>query len=226
MNNPDNFLDRWSRRKREAAEAAGESDPAPSPVQSRDAAFPDTPPKAQPAKPCVPAEPAFDPSILPPLESIGAETDIRAFLAPGVPAELTRAALRLAWRADPKIRNFVGLAENAWDFNAPGAMPGFGPLEMTDELLRLVTKSLGGIPDSLPPENLAGGEEERRPVGEGERSEPTPLDQPKSLQSREDLGRRQTAASIAEAAAAAHKGAGPGQETSVTKHTHGSALPK
>ena len=82
MNNPDNFLDRWSRRKREVAEAAGESDPAPSPVESRDAAFADTQPKAQLAKPCVPAEPAFDPSILPPLESFDAETDIRALRTP------------------------------------------------------------------------------------------------------------------------------------------------
>ena len=71
---------------------------------------------------------------LPPLESITAESDIRAFLAPGVPPELTRAALRRAWAADPKIRDFVGLAEYDWDFNTPGAMAGFGPLEMTDEL--------------------------------------------------------------------------------------------
>jgi hypothetical protein len=36
----------------------------------------------------------------------------------------------------PKIRDFVGLAENAWDFNAPGSIAGFGPLEMTEELRR------------------------------------------------------------------------------------------
>ena len=33
-----------------------------------------------------------------------APSDIRAYLAPGVPAELTRAALRRAWLADPTIR--------------------------------------------------------------------------------------------------------------------------
>ena len=27
--------------------------------------------------------------------------------------------------ADPAIRAFVGLAENAWDFTAPGGVPGF-----------------------------------------------------------------------------------------------------
>ena len=65
-----------------------------------------------------------------------------------MPAELTRAALRRVWVADPKIRDFVGLSENSWDFNAPNAVPGFGPLEMTEELraevMRMVGPSLGG----------------------------------------------------------------------------------
>lgn len=30
--------------------------------------------------------------------------------------------------ADPDIRNHVGLAENNWDFSAPGGVPGFGPM--------------------------------------------------------------------------------------------------
>jgi len=88
-------------------------------------------------------EPAFDLARLPPIESITAETDIRAFLAAGVPPDLTRAALRRAWAADPTIRDFIGLSENAWDFNTPGAIPGFGPLEMTDELRRQVMRMVG-----------------------------------------------------------------------------------
>jgi hypothetical protein len=87
--------------------------------------------------------PALDVTNLPPIESITAESDIRAFLAPGVPAELARAALRRAWAADPRIRDFVGLAENAWDFNAAGAMPGFGPLQMTPDLRRHIAQLLG-----------------------------------------------------------------------------------
>jgi hypothetical protein len=83
---------------------------------------------------------AFDLTHLPSIESITAESDVSAFLAPGVPAELTRAALRRAWAVDPKIRDFVGLAENAWDFNTPGAIPGFGALEMTDELRRHIAQ--------------------------------------------------------------------------------------
>ena len=80
---------------------------------------------------------------MPPIESIAADTDIRCFLAPGVPPELTRAALRRAWATDPKIRDFVGLADYDWDFNAPGSMAGFGSLEMTDELRRMAARIVG-----------------------------------------------------------------------------------
>src|SRR5262245_55936494 len=126
MSDPENFLRRWARRKREAAEGANEVAPAAPVAESPDAAAVDAEPKARPAKLSITAESGFDPASLPSLESICAETDIRAFLAAGVPPELTRAALQRAWTADPKIRDFVGLAENAWDFNAPGSMPGFG----------------------------------------------------------------------------------------------------
>jgi hypothetical protein len=74
----------------------------------------------------------FDLASLPPIDSIGAGTDIRAFLQSGVPAELAKAALRRAWTADPAIRDFIGLAENQWDFTDPSAIPGFGPLQATE----------------------------------------------------------------------------------------------
>ena len=65
---------------------------------------------------------------LPPIGSIGAGSDIRPFLPPGVPAHLTRAALRRAWSTDPAIRDFIGLSENSWDFNAQDGVPGFSSL--------------------------------------------------------------------------------------------------
>jgi hypothetical protein len=74
----------------------------------------------------------IDLATLPPIESIGAGSNIGVFLQAGVPTEMTRAALRRAWATDPTIRDFVGLAENAWDFTAPDAMPGFGPLSTAD----------------------------------------------------------------------------------------------
>src|SRR5258707_5962940 len=93
----------------------------------------------------VPSAPAFDPASLPPIESIVADSDIRQFLQAQVPEELTRAALRSAWTADPAIRDFVGIAENQWDFNDHAAMAGFGPLEATNYL---VAQALGSLSPS------------------------------------------------------------------------------
>ena len=143
MSESDNFLARWSRRKRDAG-AAAKPDARP---DGRPAAAPNENETAPPPSPHPAAdtpEPAFDISKLPPIDSIDAASDITPFLAKGVPAALTRAALRRAWVADPAIRDFVGLAENAWDFNAPEAIPGFGPLQMSDEVRRMVVEHFGG----------------------------------------------------------------------------------
>jgi hypothetical protein len=37
-------------------------------------------------------------------------------------------ALREIWRTDPAVRDFVGPADYAWDWNTPGDAPGYGPL--------------------------------------------------------------------------------------------------
>jgi hypothetical protein len=150
MSEPENFIARWSRRKRKAAEAAeGATPPAPAPGGADDithAGGNERKADAAPPPPSGTGEPktsGLDWSKLPPLETITAESDIRAFLAPGVPPELTRAALRRAWAADPRIRDFVGLADYDWDFNTPGSIPGFGSLEMTDELRRQIARMVG-----------------------------------------------------------------------------------
>jgi hypothetical protein len=72
--------------------------------------------------------PAFDPAALPSLASIDMHTDISVFLRKGVPEKLTTMALRRAWSVDPAIRDFRGLEENAWNFNDPNSIPGFGEL--------------------------------------------------------------------------------------------------
>jgi hypothetical protein len=117
MNEPKNFLSRWSRRKLEPSDDASTETAAPESAANANVA---------------PAEPAFDVASLPSIESLGAGSDIRAFLQRGVPAGLTRAALRRAWSADPAIRDFIGLSENAWDFNAPNSISGFGSLDIED----------------------------------------------------------------------------------------------
>jgi hypothetical protein len=130
------FLARWSRRKREAERAVD----APPPAE-----LAETPNPAPSAPTDTPADAELDIANLPPIESITGATDITAFLRKGIPPELSRAALRRAWAADPAIRDFVGLAENAWDFNDPNAMPGFGPLDYSaEQLAALLDKVIGG----------------------------------------------------------------------------------
>jgi len=134
MSDPEGFLERWSRRKSEAS-----SEPEPTRERKDFAAAP--PPQSaeeQAAQPCEP----FDITQLPSIDSIGADSDVTAFLRPGVPAELTRAALRRAWSSDPAIRDFVGLVENGWDFNDHDAVPGFGRIAAND-VTRLLTQAMG-----------------------------------------------------------------------------------
>lgn len=134
--NEEEFLARWSRRKGEARAIAAPSETA-EPGAARSAP---SPPAAEEG------QPEFDLSSLPPIDSIRSATDITAFLRKGVPQHLTRAALRRAWTVDPTIRDFVGLAENAWDFNDPSAMPGFGPLDCSEmELATWVDRIVGGV---------------------------------------------------------------------------------
>ena len=139
----ENFLRRWSRQKHAAATdaPAGTEPPQSEHVEPR--ALPEVNPPIDP--------PAFDPSSLPPIESISAASDIRAFLAPGVPEELSRAALRRAWVMDPTIRDFVGIAENQWDFTRPDEVPGFGSLEVTAELRQMVSQLVGSVPGQAEP---------------------------------------------------------------------------
>jgi len=154
MNDPEDFLTRWSRRKRDAADADMDRAPQASPdtaepsgATSSAGATQDAPSAAaQDAESATGADGALpDFAHLPSIEEITAETDIRGFLAPGVPAELRRAALRRAWSADPAIRDFVGLAENDFDFNNPDSIPGFGKLEMTPALRREVARIVGDL---------------------------------------------------------------------------------
>jgi hypothetical protein len=113
MSEPENPLSRWARLKQAAR------------AEEIDATSADSEAVAVP-------EEVFDLASLPSIESIVGDTDIIAFLRKGVPAALTQAALRKAWASDPAIRDFIGIAENQWDFNDPNGIPGFGPLAPTE----------------------------------------------------------------------------------------------
>ena len=128
---------RWSRRKRNfAARRHLERDSPPG--------------AAEIARPVSRATLGEDtPTSLPPIESIESVSDVKAFLAPGVPLELTRAALRRAWTVTPAIRNFIGLSENAWDFTAHGGVPGFGLIDRED-VRQLMAKLSGEAMTAAP----------------------------------------------------------------------------
>ena len=138
MNDPDNFLSRWSRRKRGGD--ADNSRAEKSATQPDDGAAPPGGQTGQAASEEEPGRPPeFDVASLPPIESIGAGTDISAFMQTGVPTALRHAALRRAWTADPAIRDFVGLNENFWDAAGPdGIIPGFGELDPGLDVKRMV----------------------------------------------------------------------------------------
>jgi len=124
VSDSESFLSRWLKLK-------GQSEAASPPID---------PPSAAP----------FDLASLPPLHSIVADTDMQQFMHEAVPEEVTRAALRSAWTADPAVRDFVGIAENQWDFNDYTSMPGFGPIEPADYLATQALQSLTDAVQSAP----------------------------------------------------------------------------
>jgi hypothetical protein len=168
MSEPENFLSRWSRRKLEVEQDSAEPQHPDETASVPQARPHDEPPEEKPDRPDQPDksdEPVFDIASLPSIESITAETDIRMFFHKGVPAELTRAALRRAWIADPAIRDFKEIAENQWDFATGSDLPGFGSLDASaDDIRKMVADIFGDGPkDGHTPPAEAGSPTEVQP---------------------------------------------------------------
>jgi hypothetical protein len=139
------FLGRWSRRKQaqKTAETAAQA-PKPAPAAMEKA-------EEGPAAP----EPV-DLAKLPPIDTLGAESDFTAFLRPGVPQSMQIAALRRLWLTDPSVKNYEALVEYAWDFNAPG----YGKMLPTDDVAKLLQQVFGpstpqGGTAEAPPANVS-----------------------------------------------------------------------
>ncbi len=223
MNEPENFLTRWSRRKQEIEQQRQETI-APD-EQREDAAAPDRPsssvPHAEPAPGKSEAE--LDLTTLPLIDSIGAGTDVRAFLQKGVPLDLTRAALRRAWTSDPTIRDFIEVAENQWDFATGSDIPGFGPLEPSEELRRMVEAMFEppASKASLPGE-LRDQDAEKTLISEARLQDTSPQEDansaPTPMQTEnEESGTDQNEKNIAMQ---------QDSELLPTRHRHGGALPE
>ncbi len=228
MSDPDdgleNFLQRWSRRKQTAALRArgqGGADERPDVAKTEI----ESPPHGTTANPSDP--PIFDLATLPPIESITATTDIRAFLDPGVPVELSRAALRRAWTSDPAIREFIGMAENQWDFTKPDSVPGFGSLELTPELRRLVSQLVGDAPKEPPPPQMPIGQSIQRTAGTSVESlPPTPVGAAGNDAAAAEYVQPQAVAQVNDDAAAQRKGQDADAGTPSALRKHGSAIPR
>ena len=142
----DDFLARWSRRKRAARSGEARTPDAEPPAAAAEAPTGPQPPATPPAA----SEP---PEPLPSLEDLTADSDLVAFLREGVPAALRGAAMRKMWSLDPAIRDYIGPSEYAWDFNQPGSMPGFGALEPNPsvaEFLSTMSRVMPAQPKEAP----------------------------------------------------------------------------
>lgn len=167
MTEPDNFILRWARLKRkphidrEVDNNEGVTGPSTEPQEA--VAIEPEGTSVRPGNDAAASE-TFDLSSLPSIDFITAETDVRGFLQSSVPSELMIAALRRAWTSDPAIRDFIGIAENQWDFNDPNAMPGFGPLGITDNEPATLTKALGEFASETASELSVAGRRTSSPV--------------------------------------------------------------
>jgi hypothetical protein len=210
------FLARWSRRKQEAN--AGHAEPASEEAAEANGPLPSDRAAAEPVPP------ETDISNLLPIESIDADTDITAFLRPGIPQELSRAALRRAWGADPAIRDFVGLAENAWDFNDPNAMAGFGALDFSAEQVDvLVRRIVGGVmeaTESLPNPPAEAAEDAARPA----RAEAGFTQLSKAITDSRPF--EESAAAELPPECVASQPIAASEDTSIPRRRHGGALPR
>lgn len=155
------FLARWSKRKTQARteETAAE---IPKPALAHDVTHSTGTAESEADE--------VPPHDLPPIDSIDANTDLTPWLRKNVPEAWKRAALSRVWATDPAISEFVGLADYAWDWNAPDGVPGFGPLRAGDNVAELLAQVIGERPQAKPDEGI-----EERPAALDETENEAPV---------------------------------------------------
>jgi hypothetical protein len=227
----DSFLARWSRRKQavreaEAGESEAESARGRAALDTNEASADAAPAAIEPSA----VEDAEASEPLPRIEELSAEGDLSAFLRKNVPAALKSAAIRKMWSLDPAIRDFVGPSEYAWDFNQPGSMPGFGPLDGKQavvDFLSTVQNGLARAETALdpPPVEAAGGS-----AAPPEQEASTPADFPAAASMEDRVDPSQVAenpsAPSADAAQAAALAEASRRPETAARPRHGSALPR
>jgi len=128
----DGFLSRWSRLKREStSEPRSElANPVSAPVPAAEEG-------------ALPEGKSLEQLIaeLPRVEDLAPGQSLAAFMQDWVPSAVRNAALRRMWLLDAEIRDYVSPAlDYAHDYNTPGAVPGFGTMETSEEAVREVSE--------------------------------------------------------------------------------------
>lgn len=112
MTGDETFLSRWSRRKQAARVGRAEADEPESPESKAPA------PAQAPAESETETKASLD---LPPIESLGKDSDYAPYLREGVPENLRRQALSRLWASDPAFAAPDPLDLYNLDFRAPAA---------------------------------------------------------------------------------------------------------
>ena len=137
------FLARWSRRKLEARDS--DAEPASSPA---DAALAASGPESAEAQPAEPQRELTD-ADMPPLETLGADSDYAAFMSPGVSDGLRRLALRKLFN-QPDFNITDGLNDYDDDYTQFASLGNV----VTHEMKRMLLRELAGNPDETPAPEL------------------------------------------------------------------------
>lgn len=113
-------LERWSRLKREtAAEKTGKAEPRQAPLEAETAALAPAAPATPPAAGKTEEQKKIEDVTkdLPPVESLGKDSDYTLFMRDGVPEEQRVAALRKLWRSDPAFTEKFPFEMHMEDYN-------------------------------------------------------------------------------------------------------------
>jgi hypothetical protein len=166
------FLQRWLRRKSEAASGetpseepsedsasgrAADGEGTPSDETAVAPAAPDAPVEAEAERPITDAD-------LPDLDELDENSDYSMFMAAGVSADKRRMALRKLFRS-PKFNVIDGLDDYCEDYTKFDPLGSIVTAEMRHHAERLARKALEG---------LDGGEDESAPMAAADDAQPTP----------------------------------------------------
>lgn len=141
------FLARWSRRKLEAR--ATDAEPASIPAETSPAACSPDGAAVQPAEP----QRELTDADMPPLETLGADSDYAVFMSPGVSDGLRRLALRKLFK-QPDFNVTDGLNDYDHDYTRFASLGSV----VTHEMKRMLLRELQGRPAESPPADAPAAE--------------------------------------------------------------------